>query len=55
MGSWYEKGKPVQVEYGACAWVNPDLDGGVWVLQAGLLDSCAQHQTPQNTGGSNAA
>ena len=34
-------GKVVQVEYGACEWVNPDLEEGIWVLQAGFLDSCA--------------
>ena len=41
--------KLMQVEYTACEWVNPDLEMGVWVLQAGFLDSCAQQPTPQNT------
>ena len=34
--------KLVRLEHAACEWVNPDLEEGVWVLQAGLLDSCAQ-------------
>ena len=40
-------GKLVQVEYRACEWVNPDLEEGVWVLQAGFLDNCAQHLIPK--------
>ena len=39
-------GKLVNVEYGAREWVSPDLEGGVWVPQAGFLDSCAQHLSP---------
>ena len=34
-------GKQVQVEYGACEWVNPDLEEGILVVQVGFLDSCA--------------
>ena len=37
----------MQVEYTASAWVNPYLEKGVWVLQAGFLDSCAQQLTPK--------
>ena len=40
-------GKLMQVEYTACEWVNPDLEKGVWLLQAGFLDSCAQQLTPK--------
>ena len=40
-------GKLMQVEYTACEWVNPDLEKGVWLLQAGFLDSCAQQLTPR--------
>ena len=40
-------GKRVQVEYGACEWVNPNLEGGVWLLPGGFLDSCAQQLTPK--------
>ena len=40
-------GKLMQVEYAACEWVNPDLEKGVWVLQAGFLSSCAQQLTPK--------
>ena len=31
----------MQVEYTACDGVNSDLEKGVWVSQAGLVDSCA--------------
>ena len=37
----------MQVEYIACEWVNPDLEKGVWVLQAGFLDSSAKQPTPK--------
>ena len=37
----------VKVEYAACEWVNRDLEQGVWVLQAGFLDSCAQQLIPK--------
>ena len=40
-------GKLMQVEYTACEWVNPHLEKGVRVLQAGFLDSCAQQLTPK--------
>ena len=40
-------GKLMPVEYTACEWVNPDLENGVWVLQAAFLDSCAQQLTPK--------
>ena len=40
-------GKLIQVEYTACEWVNPDLEKGVWVLQAGCLDSCAHQLGPK--------
>ena len=40
-------GKLMQVEYTACEWLNPDLEKGVWLLQAGFLDSCAQQLTPK--------
>ena len=40
-------GKLTQPEYTACQWVNPDLEKGVWVLQAGFLDSCAKQLTPK--------
>ena len=40
-------GKLMQVEYTACEWVNLDLEKGVWLLQAGFLDSCAQQITPR--------
>ena len=40
-------GKLMQVEYTACEWVNPDREKGVWLLQAGFLDSCAQQLTPK--------
>ena len=39
--------KLVQMEYDACEWVNPDLEGGVQALQAGFLDTCAQQLTPK--------
>ena len=37
----------MQVEYTACEWVNPGLEKGVWVLQAGFLDSCVQQLIPK--------
>ena len=40
-------GKLMQVEYAASEWVNPHLEKGVCVLQAGFFDSCAQQLTPQ--------
>ena len=40
-------GKLMQVEYTACEWLNPDLEKGVWDLQAGFLDSFAQQLTPK--------
>ena len=40
-------GKLMQLQYTACEWVNPDLEKGVWVLQARFLDSCAQQLTPK--------
>ena len=40
-------GKLMRLEYTACEWVNPDLEKGVWVLQAGFLDGCAQQLTPK--------
>ena len=40
-------GKLMQVEYTACEWVNPDLEKGLWLLQPGCLDSCAQQLTPR--------
>ena len=40
-------GKLMQAEYTACAWVNRDVEKGVWVLQAGFLDTCAQQLTPK--------
>ena len=39
--------KLMQEEYAACEWVNTDLEKGVWVLQAGFLDSCAQQLPPK--------
>ena len=47
-------GKLMRVEYTACEWVNPALEKGFWVLQAGVLDSCAA-ANPQNTNSSTAA
>ena len=40
-------GKRMQVEYTACEWVNPDLEKGVCLWQAGFPDSCAQQLTPK--------
>ena len=40
-------GKLVQVEYGACELMKPDVEGSVWVLQAGFLDSCALQLSPK--------
>ena len=40
-------GKQVQVKYGACEWVNPDLEEGIWVVQVGFLDSCAHQLIPK--------
>ena len=40
-------GQLMQVEYTACEWVNPDLEKGVWLLQAGFRVSCAQQLTPR--------
>ena len=40
-------GKLMQVVCTACEWVNPDLEKGIWVSQAGFLDSCAQKLTPK--------
>ena len=40
-------GKLMQVEYTACEWVNPDLEEGVRLLQAGFLDSCARQLSPR--------
>ena len=40
-------GKLMQVEYTACEWVNSYLEKGVWLLQAGFLDSCAPQLTPK--------
>ena len=37
----------MKVEYTVCESVNPDLEKGMWVLQAGFLDSCAQQLTPK--------
>ena len=33
--------KVLSVEHGAREWVHHDLERGVWVLQAGVLDICA--------------
>ena len=35
----------MQAEYPTCEWVNPYLEGGVWVLQAEFLDICARQRT----------
>ena len=32
----------MQVEHPAYYWVNPDLERGFWVLQAGFLHNCAE-------------
>ena len=37
----------MQLEYAAYEWVNPHLEEGVWVLQAGFLDGCAQQPIPK--------
>ena len=40
-------GKLVQVVYGACEWMNPDVEGGVQALQAAFLHSCAHQMSPK--------